>query len=152
MKYVVNIIAICALFIAIIIAVILKNNSSGLPFHNEVDKFFREVSQMMKARAYNIKMDISPSRKKNLTFIDKEENLKQFIPWVFGEFTASDWKSFWAVIYDPVYDAKSKYGRKRYRTKEEIKNILCERYPVFDSFDAGHWHYFWSVVDVKFDS
>lgn len=150
MKYVINIIAIFVVVIIVIFAVNLRNNSDKLPFQYEIKKFFGEFSKMIKTRAENISMEVNPSRKKKTTFIDKEESLKQFIPDVFGEFSDSDWTHFWSFIYDPIYDKKSKYGKKRYRTKEEIESFLRDRFPIFNQFNAGHWQYFWSVVDVKF--
>lgn len=152
MRYVINIAAICIVVIVIVMAINLKNNASQLPFHNEIKRFFKEFSAMIEAKTHNIGLDVSPSRRKNITFIEQEEKLRQFVPWVFGEFKDSDWKKFWAYIYDPVYDKKSKYGRKRYRTAEEIRDYLCRRYPVFESFDAGHWSYFWSIIDVDFEN
>jgi len=152
MKYVINVIAIFVVVIIIVVAVNFRNNSDGLPFQYEVKKFFDEFSKMINTRAANIKLEWKPSRRKKTTFIDREERLKQFIPDVFGKFSDSDWRSFWSFIYDPVYDKKSKYGGRRYRTKEEIENFLRDRFPTFGYLDAGHWQYFWSVVDVKFEN
>ncbi|MDD4182225.1 MAG: hypothetical protein PHT53_00165, partial [Candidatus Omnitrophica bacterium] len=63
-----------------------------------------------------------------------------------------DWSNFWSFIYDPVYDKKSNYGGKRYHSKEEIEGFLRDRFPMFNSLAAGHWNYFWSIVDVKFEN
>ncbi|MCK9574091.1 MAG: hypothetical protein M0R20_06860 [Candidatus Omnitrophica bacterium] len=151
MKYAVNIIAIFVVVIIVIFAVNLRNNTDKLPFQYEIKKFFNEFSQMIKTRTANIGMEVSPSRRKKTTFIDKEAQLRQFIPDVFGKFSESDWRNFWSFIYDPVYDKKSKYGRKRYRSKEEIEGFLRDRFPMFNYLDSGHWNYFWNVVDVKFE-
>jgi hypothetical protein len=151
MKYAVNVIAIFVVVIIVIFAVNLRNNTDKLPFQYEIKKFFNEFSQMIKTRTANIGMEISPSRRKKTTFIDKEGQLRQFIPDVFGKFSESDWRNFWSFIYDPVYDKKSKYGKKKYRSKEEIEGFLRDRFPMFNYLDAGHWNYFWSVVDVKFE-
>ncbi|MCK9615114.1 MAG: hypothetical protein M0R48_06390 [Candidatus Omnitrophica bacterium] len=151
MKYVVNVIAIFVVVIIVVLAVTFRNNTDRLPFQYEIKKFFNEFSQMIKTRTANVKMELAPSRRKKTTFIDKEEQLRQFIPDVFGKFSESDWRNFWSFIYDPVYDKKSKYGGKRYRTKEEIESFLRNRFSIFNYLDIGHWHYFWSIVDVKFE-
>jgi hypothetical protein len=151
MKYLVNVIAIFVVVIIVILAVNLRNNTDKLPFQYEIKKFFSEFSRMMETRSANFKLELYPSRRKKITFIDREERLKQFIPELFGKFSESDWRNFWSFIYDPVYDKKSKYGRKRYRTKEEIERFLLDRFPIFGYFDSGHWTYFWSVIDVKFE-
>ncbi|MFA5007712.1 MAG: hypothetical protein WC546_00615, partial [Candidatus Omnitrophota bacterium] len=140
-----------AVVIIVVLAVILKNNADKLPFQYEIKKFFAEISQVVKARSDNLKMELAPSRRKKTTFIDREENLRQFIPQVFANFTDSDWRHFWSFIYDPIYDKKSKYGKKRYRTKEEIEGFLLYRFPEFKYLDSGHWNYFWSVVGVEFE-
>ncbi|MDD4954627.1 MAG: hypothetical protein PHP17_01110 [Candidatus Omnitrophica bacterium] len=150
MKYLVNIIAIVVVVIIVVVAVNYRNNTDKLPFQYEIKKFFDEFSVMIKTRSENVKLEINPSRKKRTTFIDKEESLKQFIPDVFGKFTDSDWKHFWSFVYDPIYDKKSKYGKKRFRTKEEIETFLRDRFPIFNYFDAGHWNYFWSLIGVNF--
>jgi len=152
MKYVVNVVAIFVLVIIVFFVVNLRNNADNLPFQYEVKKFFGEFSKMINTRTSNIKMEWKPSRRKKTTFIDREERLKQFIPDVFAGFSESDWSNFWSFIYDPVYDKKSKYGGKRYHSKEEIEGFLRDRFPMFNSLDAGHWNYFWSIVDVKFEN
>lgn len=152
MKYVVNVIAIFVVVIIVVLAVTLRNNTDKLPFQYEIKKFFNEFSKMIETRTANIKMELKPSRRKKTTFIDREERLKQFIPDTFGKFSESDWRNFWSFIYDPVYDKKSRYGGKRYHSKEEIESFLRDRFPIFNQLDAGHWQYFWGIVDVKFEN
>lgn len=152
MKYVVNVIAIFVIVIIVVFAVTFRNNTDKLPFQYEIKKFFDEFSKMINTRTANIKLELKPSRRKKTTFIDREERLKQFIPDVFGKFSENDWRNFWSFIYDPIYDKKSKYGGKRYRAKEEIETFLRDHFPMFNYLDVGHWHYFWSIIDVKFEN
>jgi hypothetical protein len=152
MKYVVNVIAILVVVIIVVLAVNLRNNTDKLPFQYEIKKFFNEFSKMIETRTANIKMELKPSRRKKTTFIDREERLKQFIPDIFGKFSENDWRNFWSFIYDPVYDKKSRYGGKRYHSKEEIETLLRDRFPIFNQLDAGHWQYFWGIIDVRFDN
>lgn len=150
MRYIINVIAIFVVAIIILLLVHFKNNATTYPFQGNVQKFLKEVSQLITTKKKNISMDVSPSRRKRVTFIDKEETLRQYIPSVFGEFSDSDWKGFWGLIYDPIYDEKSKYGQKRYRTKEEIESYLIENYSdPFSSFGGTQWHDFWSIIGVN---
>jgi hypothetical protein len=150
MRYIINVIAIFVVVVIISLAIYFKNNTTTYPFQAHVQKFFKETGKLLTAKKQNIKMDVSPARRKKVTLIDKEESLRQYVPWVFGEFSDSDWRGFWGLIYDPIYDEKSKYGQKRYRTKEEIESYLIEHYSnPFSSFGGTQWHDFWSIIGVN---
>ncbi len=147
MRYIINVIAILVVAAIVSLAVYFKNNSTIYPFQGDVHKFLKEVSQFMTATKRNINMSIAPTRRKKITFIDKESILRQYIPWVFGEFTDGDWKNFWGLIYNPISDPKSKYGQKRYRAKEEIEGYLIENYSnPFSYFNKSQWQDFWNIV------
>jgi len=152
MRYIINVIAILVVAIIVSLVIYFKNNTTSYPFQKNVQRFLKETSQLITTKKKNINMDLAPSRKKKVTFIDKESTLRQYIPWVFGEFTASDWQRFWGLIYDPIYDTSSKYGQKRYRTKDEIEGYLIEHYSnPFSNFGASQWHDFWSIIGINIE-
>jgi hypothetical protein len=152
MRYIINVIAILVVAIIVSLVIHFKNNATSYPFQGNVKKFLKEVSQLITTKKKNIKMDIAPSRKKKVTFIDKESILRQYIPWVFGEFNDSDWKRFWGLIYDPVSDTSSKYGQKRYHTRDEIEGYLIENYSnPFSNFSQTQWQDFWNIIGVNLE-
>ncbi|MFA6280938.1 MAG: hypothetical protein WCY05_00350 [Candidatus Omnitrophota bacterium] len=152
MRYIINVIAILVVVVVISLVIYFKNNATTYPFQGNVQKFLKETSKLITTKKKNIGMDLSPSRKKRVTYIEKESILRQYIPWVFGDFTASDWRHFWGLIYDPIADSKSKYGQKRYRTKDEIEGYLIEHYSnPFSNFGQTQWHDFWNIVGVNIE-
>ena len=152
MRYIINVIAILVVAVVVSLVIYFKNNTTTYPFQGNVQRFLKETSKLITTKKKNISMDVAPSRKKKVTFIEKESILRQYIPWVFGEFSNADWQGFWGLIYDPIYDKDSKYGQKRYRTKDEIEGYLIERYSnPFSNFSSSQWHDFWNIVGVNLE-
>ncbi len=107
-------------------------------------KWFSDISGRVSAVSHNFRVEFDNSRKRPLTFIDKEEKLTQFIPFVFGKFTRRDWENFWDACYNP--QGKGFFTKKRYLTKQEIKEYLIHYFPDLSYLQDVHWKYFWEIV------
>ncbi len=147
MKYIVNIIAIIIVALLIWGVIQVKERNTRYPFQDHIEGFFDQVKRFVGIKKQNIGMEISPSRRPPLTFIQKEQTLKLFAPNLFESFSPQDWQKFWAILYEPIEEKKGKFSVKRYRTEEEIKSYLIEEYPnPFSYFKPVHWGYFWEIV------
>lgn len=147
MKYIINLIAII-LLAAIVFGVIkFKDSDLYYDWKYKTKGLTKEVSEFVKARKQSVAMEISPERKRPLTFIDREEQLRIFVPTVFEGFSQQEWDNFWDYIYEPITDTSGKYPLKRQRTQEEIMSVLRNKYPKpFADFKDEHWFYFWQIV------
>jgi hypothetical protein len=151
MKYIVNIIAIALVIVLVFLAIYLKN-SGNYPLNEQIRNFSKYFSQFINVVKHNVGMEISPLRKQNLTYIEREASLREYLPTVFGQFSDRDWQNFWALIYEPIQKKQGKFKVKTYRTKDEIEDYLREHYPnSFGYFQANHWFNFWSIARVNWE-
>jgi hypothetical protein len=103
----------------------------------------------------NLTSEFSLQRSRPLSTLEKEEQLKQFLPDLFGAFSESDWDGFWKLFYGkfPEKSSKNKFLPKKYRhlTPGEIERKLIDYYPdSFGRFAAAHWDYFWNgIIKLK---
>lgn len=147
MKYIVNVIAIVVLVAGVFAAIKFKDSDTFYYFQKKMERLGDEAGEFMAARKHAVEMEMSPERKRPITFIEKEEKLRMFVPSVFEGFSDQAWQDFWDYIYVPINDTSGKYTTKRQRTKEEIKSLLLSKYPkYFSRFRPDHWHYFWEIV------
>jgi hypothetical protein len=147
MKYIGNIIAIIIVALLIWGVVQIKKGDRQYLFQEHIEGFFNQVKRFVGIKKQNIAMEVSPSRRRPITFIEKEETLRVFAPDLFGTFSPQDWTRFWGIFYDPIKEKQGLFTVKRYRTEEEIKSYLTEKYPnPFSYFQPVHWSYFWEIV------
>jgi hypothetical protein len=147
MKLLVNILAFLLVLLIVFSAITRTQNPASIPFGNEWKKFTEWVGTFINVKKHNISMEVAPTRKPQLTYIEKEAYLRMFAPDLFGNFSEDDWQKFWAIIYKPVEDKKTGFGAKRYRTKEEIEEILVTQYPnPFSYLKQEHWNTFWQNI------
>jgi hypothetical protein len=147
MKYIVNIIAICLLAAGIFAAVKFRDSDTFYFLQKKAERVKKSAGEFMQAKKQVMEMEMSPTRKRPITFIEKEEKLRMFVPNVFEGFSEKAWEGFWDYIYLPIDDTSGKYLTKRHRTKEEIQSFLANKYSdPFSRFRSDHWHYFWEIV------
>jgi|TARA_B100000315_G_C14584071_1_gene591989 hypothetical protein len=147
MKYLVNVVALVLVVLIVIGIIKFKDSDSYYAWQKKTERATKGVSDFMAVRKNNMEMEMSPERQRPLTFIEKEEKLKMFVPTVFDSFTDKSWKDFWNFIYDPVQDDEGALAAKRYREKSEVESYLRYRYPKpFSNFREDHWHYFWEIT------
>lgn len=147
MKYVINLVALAILALIVIGIVKFKDSEAYYGLQHKSKDFGKEIGHFIQARKKAVMMEISPTRKRPITFIEQEEQLRMFVPTVFEGFTQESWDNFWDFIYEPITDRSGKYATKRQRTKEEIMSFLRYKYPKpFSDFREDHWFYFWQIV------
>lgn len=147
MKYFVNIAASLIVLVIVLAAISRVQTPTASPFGNGWKKFTEWTDAFFKAKKHNISMEVAPTRKPRLTFVEKEAQLRMFAPDLFGNFSENDWQKFWMIIYEPVKDKEGGFTVKRYRTKEEIEEILTTRYPdPFSYLKREHWAVFWHDI------
>jgi hypothetical protein len=87
-------------------------------------------------------------RRRPITTIDLEENLKVNLAVPFREFSEEDWDWFWELMYEKY--PKEGVGwlkRKRQLDRQEIESILTNYYyQPFGSFREEQWGIFWQHI------
>ncbi|MDP2923698.1 MAG: hypothetical protein Q8O30_08285 [Candidatus Omnitrophota bacterium] len=147
MRYVVNIIALFLVGLLVFAVIKFKEDSNSYPFEERIKKISKSVSKFIKAEKRNIDTSLTPPRRMPLTAIEREEAMRQYVPYVFGSFSDKDWKNFWALIYEPIDAKEGGFSVKRFRTKDEVERILADRYSdPFGYFQENHWFDFWQYV------
>lgn len=106
-----------------------------------IDNFFYEAGK-------------EPSRRRPVSLLNKETELKLYIGAPFRDFTRSEWDDFWNLIYGgfPKEEPERKGLPKRNRqlTLDEIASELAQRYPsVFAYFKEKHWRMFFGLILEK---
>lgn len=152
MKYLGNIIAIIVVGVLVWGAIQFKKSDTYQSLRWKLGNAFQHIKTFINVHKHNISMEWSPSRKSPLTFIEKEEALRVYIPEVFGKFDARQWREFWALIYVPIEEKQGSFKVKRYRTKEEIESYLRYKYHnPFAYFEKGHWFVFWNILRISWE-
>jgi hypothetical protein len=147
MKYIVNIIALCVLAVGILAVIKFKDSDAYYAFEKKMESVGKGAGEFMEAKKKTVQMEMAPTRRRPITFIEQEEKLMMFAPNVFEGFSEASWSNFWDFIYELIEDNSGKYPTKRHRTKEEIKEFLINQFPKpFSQFRQDHWHYFWEIV------
>ncbi len=147
MKYIVNIIALIALVFIIYGAVRFKETGRYETIRSRASRVVGLVKQKTGIVKDNIALELGGERKKPTTsLVKKETRLIALSPETFQDFNYNDWQEFWSIIYDPIREEGGLFAPKRYRTKEEIKGYLLDRYSGFSRFRTGHWRFFWDIV------
>jgi hypothetical protein len=148
MKYFLNfVLSFVIVFLIIIGAISFKKSHLYQSFREKLDNFYQYIAQFIEVKKHNLSMELSPPRKPPLTLIEKETQLRMFLPNFFGRFDREEWENFWALIYEPIEETQGAFKVKRYRTKEEIEDYLAYYYPQpFSYFRKQHWDYFWNIV------
>lgn len=88
------------------------------------------------------------SRRRPLTTIALEENLKVNLPVPFANFSQEDWQWFWDLMYGSFRkDANGWPERKRQLTRQEIQGELASYYfQPFGLFKERQWGIFWQHI------
>jgi len=147
MKYLINLVALIILAFIVIGIMKFKESDAYYELQHKTKGLTKEVGEFVAARKQSVAMEIDPERKRPLTFIDREEQLRMFVPTVFQGFTQDSWDNFWDYIYEPITDKSGKYPVKRQRNQEEIMSLLRNKYPKpFAEFREDQWFYFWQIV------
>jgi len=147
MKYIINLVALVVLALIVIGVIKFKDSDAYYGLQRRTKNFTKGVNEFIQARKKLVEMEINPERRRPLTFIEKEEQLRMFVPTIFEGFNQDSWDNFWDFIYEPITDRSGKYPVKRQRTKEEIMSFLRYKYPKpFGDFREDHWFYFWQIV------
>jgi len=105
------------------------------------DNFFQEAGSV-------------PKRLMPFVTKDMESELKLSVQAPFADFTESDWKGFWNIIYGAFpKDAPKEPGlpqRLRQLTQDEIPEELLKRYPErFSDFKEEDWGNLFSIIFRK---
>ncbi len=147
MKYLINLIAIVGFALLVFGLMKFKESKAYSGLKAKTKQATKHVDDFVKAKKHNISVGVNPDRKPPLTFIAREEKLRQFMPDVFEGFRARDWKEFWRIIYLPIERKKGSFMLKGYRTKPEIKEYCRKKYGgSFHNLGYSHWNYFWELV------
>ncbi len=90
-------------------------------------------------------------RRRPVSLVEREEELKAYIGEPFITFTQSDWNRFWNLIYggfqkeDPERPGLPK--KMRQLTENEIAYELMSLYPQpFSYFKDSHWRILFSII------
>jgi len=102
------------------------------------DNFFFQFSQDLE-------------RRRPVTLVEREEELKAYIGEPFISFTHSDWNKFWNLIYSgfPKVDPQRPDLPKKMRqlSEDEIADELMSLYPQpFAFFKDSHWRILFSII------
>jgi hypothetical protein len=112
-------------------------------------KRFRENSKNTFTTVIGNLSDRGPAaRRRPITTIEMEENLKANLSVPFKKFDERDWEWFWDLMYDKYPEEGSGWPkRKRQLTRQEIEGILTEYYyQPFGSFRERQWGIFWQHI------
>ncbi|MDD5195033.1 MAG: hypothetical protein PHQ96_05095, partial [Candidatus Omnitrophica bacterium] len=154
MKYFVNILAALVVLLIILSAISRTQNPKDAPFGKGWKKFTQWAGDFLKAKEHNLSMEVSPTRHRKISFIEQEERMRLFAPDLFANFNENDWQEFWELIYKPVDDKQGGFTVKRYRSQEEIQEILIQRYPnPFSYLSKEYWRIFWQdIIGTNFSA
>ena len=107
----------------------------------------------MKINIGNIERELFPQRRRPFSLVRQESELKIRLPNPFVNFSPSDWRKFWELVYASVgYDIPDNPRLpiiKRQLTLAELEEKLMEQFPIFEKFQAQHWEEFWRVIFRK---
>jgi flavodoxin len=147
MRYIINIIAILIVGLLVFATIKFKQSSNSYPFEERLKKIGKVISKFMNVQKRNFDASTRPPRKAPLTSIDREEAMRQYVPYLFGNFTNKDWKDFWAIIYQPIDVKEGGLTVKHFRTRDEVQRVLADKYPdPFGYFQENHWYDFWKYI------
>lgn len=128
--------------VALIVLVLLQ--AARHPKINNLRTAFKDKFAVL---LENLAESISPARKRPLTTIELEGNLKANLAVPFASFNQRDWQWFWHLLYGRyTQDSDGWPKRKRQLTKEEIQNILADSYRPFGRFSPQQWEVFWQRI------
>lgn len=152
LRYLVNILAIVLLAMIVYGVIEFKKKNDTYPFEAKVRGICREFSKFLNTEKTNINMSMAPQRRRPLTFIQREEALRQHTPDLFANFSELEWGKFWALIYEPIDEKQGKLTVRRYRTREEVESILREKYSqTLGYFKESQWQEVWAAAKVSWD-
>ena len=148
MKYLINLIALAVLAGIVYGIIQFKDSDTFYAWKKSSERSMDKAARFIGGRTNTARAEMFPERKRPLTFIEREEQLRQYLPMVFKDFTQEDWNSFWSFIFDPVEKkGKGLFAEKHQRSREEIAAVLVDKYPnPFSRFREDHWFYFWQIV------
>jgi len=94
------------------------------------------------------------TRKKPLSLLEREAELKLYVAEPFRSFSDNDWREFWDIIYLPQpierLEKKGLPNKMRQLSEDEIAFELMERYPQpFANFREEHWKMFFGIIFKK---
>lgn len=125
-------------------------------YQNQIKDFLKlgcdKAGRYVDHVSYDLNLEVE--RRRPLSLIKEETELKLYIGEPFRDFGMSEWKEFWNVIYgifsktDP--EEPGLVGKRRQLTKDEIISELKEMYPQpFDYFQENHWDMFFRIIFKK---
>jgi hypothetical protein len=93
-------------------------------------------------------------RRRPITLLDREDELRLYIGEPFRNFTPEDWDWFWDIVYGvfPEGEPQKKGLPKGMRQLNfnEISSKLMSRYPQpFTYFKKEHWNIFFGIIFKK---
>jgi hypothetical protein len=152
LRYMVNALAIILVVLIVYSVIEFKKKNNTYPFEERIAGVYKEFLKFLRVEKTNLNIIAAPSRKIPLTFIQREEALRQLNPELFANFSEREWAKFWLLIYEPIQEKQGKYTVKRFRTREEVQNILREKYSsVFGYFKEGQWQELWAAAKISWD-
>jgi hypothetical protein len=153
LRYLVNILAIILVALVIYFVIEFKNKNDTFPFKERITGIYNEFLKFINIEKANMNISTTtPSRKIPLTFIRREEALRQFNPDLFANFSEREWGKFWALIYEPIDEKQGRFNVKRFRTRQEVENILTKRYPtILEYFKESQWQEVWTAAKISWD-
>jgi hypothetical protein len=152
MRYLGNLIAIIVVVLLVFGAIKFKQSAAYDSFRFQLNEISRFIQNFISVRKHNITMEIKPSRKTPLTFIQIESELAVWMPQVFEKFTEADWDYFWKLIYEPIKIKKGRFTVKGYRTREEVESILRYKYYDLSFLNDATWSELWGVAKVSWQN
>ena len=150
MKYFGNIIAILVI-VGLVYGIINFKDSPA--YYNTQVIFMRLTSGMrgfINRRKHNIGMEMNPTRRPPLTFIEIESALGLWAPEIFGPLTDEDWKECWDLIYGQIDIKQGRFTVKGYRSRQEIQSYLRYKYRNFSYLREPDWSELWGIARVSF--
>ena len=98
-------------------------------------------------------LEQSDYRRPPLSNLLKETKLGMYFGEPFKSFDASEWKSFWEIIYAEYPKDNVGEGlplRNRQLTQDEIVQELLNRYgEPFNRYQSAHWQFFFELLTKK---
>src|SRR3989338_11230413 len=148
MKYIYNFIAIGVVALLIFGVIKFKESQSYGAFRWHLDNLLHKSKSFIAAKKYNIKEELKPARKRPITFIQIEAELLNWAPQALGELTEQDWAALWDLVYNPVKVEEGGFKVYRYRSRQEVQDILRDRHSSLNALRDADWSEFWSIAKV----
>ena len=150
MKYIGNLIAIAIVVFLIVSVINFKKTDTYQELKARSSQPIQVLKQGVEVFKHNLGFTFSPQRERDVTMVQKETQLIELAPDIFGGFGQKDWKDFWNVIYEPIKEKQGLYEVKRYRSKAEIRSYFVGNYySGFSNLNQNQWKYFWEIVLSK---